>query len=79
MCMQLTYSSWACMQSIVVITIHGVPLIVAIWARKFIVASGAHRFVQIVTVVAIDVTEHAHQLCLIVPRFACHSSVLAVV
>ena len=75
--MQLTYSSWACMQSIVVITIHGVRLNVAIWA-SFIVASGAHRFVQIVTVVAIDVTEHAHQLCL-VPRFACHSSVLAVV
>ena len=78
MCMQLTYSSSACMQSIMVITIHGVPLIVAIWAREFIVASGVHRFVHIVTVVAIDVTEHAHQLCLVVPRFACHS-VLAVV
>ena len=76
MCMQLTYSSWACMQSIVVVIIHGVPLIVAIRAREFIVASGAHRLVQIV---AVDITEHAHQLCFIVPRFASHSSVLVVV
>ena len=79
MCMQLTYSSWACMQSIMLFMEYNIPLIVAIWAREFIVASGAHRFVQIVTVVAIDVTEHAHQLCLVVPRFACHSSILAVV
>ena len=67
------------MQSIVVVTIHGVPVIVAIWAREFIVASGVHRLVQIVTIIAVDVTEHVHQLCFIVPRFASHSSVLAVV
>jgi hypothetical protein len=55
------------------------PIIISIWAREFIAASGAHRFVHTVAVVAIDVTEHVHQFGIIVSRFASHSCVLAVV
>ena len=59
----------------------GLPVIIGIWARKFIVASGAHRFVQLidVTLAAIDVIEHAQQLRIIVSRSTSHGiSVLAV-
>ena len=52
------------------------PSIVTIWVRKFIIASWTHGLE--VVHIAINVTEHAHQFVVIVPRSASHSDLLVV-